>query len=121
MGLSGHLLRPVTGLKRWPLKPIKGCSVGIGLLSFSSIGRPVYIESRVCVVKGVVKCGFEYLCVVYHTCRQHNVGVGEGTIKKIAEEHFGSATPGAKKQTNCILNFLCHITQACLKIWARQK
>ena len=45
--------------------------------------RPVYIESRVCVVKGVVKCSFEYLCVVRHdTRRRHNVGVGEGTIKK---------------------------------------
>ena len=47
------------------------------------ICRPVYIESRVCVVKGVVKCSFKYLCVVHHdTRRQHNVGVGEGTIKK---------------------------------------
>ena len=45
--------------------------------------RPVYIESRVCVVKGVVKCSFDYLCVVRHdTRRQHNLGVGEGTIKK---------------------------------------
>ena len=60
------------------------------------IGRPVYIESRVCVVKGVVKCSFKYLCVVHHdTRRQHYVGVGEGTIKKkIAEEYFRSATPG---------------------------
>ena len=48
-----------------------------------STTRPVYIESRVCVVKGVVKCSFEYLCVVRHdTRRRHNVGVGEGTIKK---------------------------------------
>ena len=39
--------------------------------------RPVYIESRVCVVKGVVKCSFEYLCVVRQdTRRQHNLGVG---------------------------------------------
>ena len=30
------------------------------------IGRPVYIESRVCVVKDVVKCSFEYLCVVHY-------------------------------------------------------
>ena len=46
-------------------------------------GRPVYIESRVCVVNGVVKCSFEYLCVVCHDKRcRHNVGVGEGTIKK---------------------------------------
>ena len=61
--------------------------------------RPVYIESRVCVVKGVVKCSFDYLCVVRHgTRRQHNLGVGEGTIKKkIAEECFRSATPGQKK------------------------
>ena len=45
--------------------------------------RPVYIERRVCVVRGVVKCSFEYLCVARHdTRRQHNVGVGEGTIKK---------------------------------------
>ena len=45
--------------------------------------RPVYIESRVCVVKGVDKCSFEYLCVVCHdTRRRHNVGVGQGTIKK---------------------------------------
>ena len=43
--------------------------------------RPVYIESRVCVVKGVVKCSFEYLCVVRQDTRgQHNLGVGEGTI-----------------------------------------
>ena len=58
--------------------------------------RPVYIESCICVVKGVVKCSFEYLCVVRHDMlRQHNVGVGEGTIKKkIAEEYFRSATPG---------------------------
>ena len=53
---------------------------------FSLLGcfiyRPVYIESRLCVVKDVVKCSFEYLCVVHHdTCRQHNVGVGERTIK----------------------------------------
>ena len=54
--------------------------------SRSAVNRPVYIESRLCVVKGVVKCSFEYLCVVRHdTCRRHNVGVGEGTIKKIAE------------------------------------
>ena len=62
-----------------------------------SIFRPVYIESRVCVVKGVVKCSFEYLCVVcLDMRRRHNVGVGEGTIKKkkIAEEYFRSATPG---------------------------
>ena len=26
--------------------------------------RPVYIESRVCVVKDVVECSFEYKCVV---------------------------------------------------------
>ena len=48
-------------------------------------GRPVYIESRLCVLKDVVKCSFEYLCVVHHTihmCRQHDVEVGEGTIKK---------------------------------------
>ena len=44
--------------------------------------RPVYIESCVCVVKGVVKCSFEYLCVVRHDTRsQHKLGVGEGTIK----------------------------------------
>ena len=48
----------------------------------ASLCRPVYIECRVCVVKDVVKCSFEYLCVVHHdTRRQHNVGVGEGTIK----------------------------------------
>ena len=48
-----------------------------------SYSKPVYIESRVCVVKGVVKCSFEYLCVVCHdTRRRHNEGVGEGTIKK---------------------------------------
>ena len=29
--------------------------------------RPVYIESRVCVVKEAVMCSFEYWCVVYHT------------------------------------------------------
>ena len=32
-----------------------------------SIIRPVYIESRVCVVKDAIKCSFEYLSVVYHT------------------------------------------------------
>ena len=41
--------------------------------------RPVYIESRVCVVKDVVKCSFQYLCVVHHDMhRQHNVGVRGG-------------------------------------------
>ena len=36
------------------------------------------------------------------SCRQDNVGVGEGTIKKVAEEHFGpdtlvqTATPDLK-------------------------
>ena len=41
--------------------------------------RPVYIESRLCVVKDVVKCRVEYLCVVHHDMRrQHNVGVGGG-------------------------------------------
>ena len=44
--------------------------------------RPVCIESRVCVLKNVVKCSFEYLCVVHYMCCQHNVGVGEGTIIK---------------------------------------
>ena len=40
--------------------------------------RPVYIESRVCVVKEV-KCSFKYLCVVHHDMRrQHNVGVRGG-------------------------------------------
>ena len=63
--------------------------------------RPANIESRVCVVKGVVKYGFEYLCVVRHdTRRQHNLGVGEGTVKKIAEECFRSATPGQKNPQN---------------------
>ena len=45
----------------------------VGELSCSLIGRtyrPVYIESRVCVVKGVVKCSFEYLCVVRHDTRR---------------------------------------------------
>ena len=52
-------------------------------LLIHSWNRPVYIESCVCVVKEVVKCSFEYLCVVHRdTCCQHNVGVGEGTIKK---------------------------------------
>ena len=31
--------------------------------------RPVYIGSCACVVKIVVKCSFEYLSVVHHTCR----------------------------------------------------
>ena len=52
-------------------------------LLFYLFSRPVYIESRICVVKGVVKCSFEYLCVIRHDMRRgHNVGVGEGTIKK---------------------------------------
>ena len=50
------------------------------------------------VTSDVVKCSFEYLCrVVHHTCRQHNVGVAVGTIKKMTEEYLGSATPGRKK------------------------
>ena len=71
-----------------------------------AITRQVYIKSRICVVKDVVKCSYEHLCVVHRdTCCQHNVGVGEGTIKKIAEEYFGSATlrkkiPLVKKKKN---------------------
>ena len=61
----------------------------MGSIPAIALNRPVYIE---CVLKDVVKCSFEYICVVHHTCGQHNVGVGEGTIKKIAEEHFGTAT-----------------------------
>ena len=64
----------------------------MGSIPAIAFNRPVYIESRVYVLKDVVKCSFEYVCVVHHTCRQHNVGVGEGTIKKKAEEHFGTAT-----------------------------
>ena len=60
----------------------------------SAFSRPLYIESCVCVFKDVVKCSFEYLCVVHHDTRcQHNVGVGGGAI---AEEYFESATPGQK-------------------------
>ena len=36
---------------------------------------------------------------------QHNSGVGgEGAIKKIAEEYFGSATPGQKKKRKEVQN-----------------
>ena len=44
--------------------------------------RPVYIESCTCVVKDAVKCSFECLSVVNHTCRKHSVGVGDGEIIK---------------------------------------
>ena len=37
------------------------------LIPFGIIYRPVYIESRVCVVTEAVMCSFEYWCVVYHT------------------------------------------------------
>ena len=41
-----------------------GCGRWTGVQTDS---RPVYIESRICVVKEAVMCSFEYLCVVYHT------------------------------------------------------
>ena len=76
---------------------------------------------------------FKYLCVVHHDMRcLHNVGVGAGNKKK-AEEYFGSATPGQKNETtksktkknlgigSLYFAFSFNITQACLKIWARQK
>ena len=44
--------------------------------------RPVYIESCACVVKDAVKCSFECLSVVHHTCRKHNSGVGDEEITK---------------------------------------
>ena len=44
--------------------------------------RPVYIESWTCVVKDAVKCSFECLSVVHHTCRKHGLGVGDGEIIK---------------------------------------
>ena len=37
----------------------------VAVLNFRKY-RPVYIESRVCVVKEAVMCSFEYWCVVYH-------------------------------------------------------
>ena len=37
--------------------------------------RPVYTESSVCVVKGVVKCSFEYLCVVRHDTLRQGVNI----------------------------------------------
>ena len=37
--------------------------------------RPVYIEICTCVVKDALKCSFEYLSVVHHTCHKHSVGV----------------------------------------------
>ena len=46
------------------------------------IPRPVYIESCACVVKDTVKCSFECLSVVHHTCRIHSVGVGDGEMIK---------------------------------------
>ena len=36
----------------------------------SCVHRPVYIESRVCVVEEAVMCSFEYLCVVYRFIHQ---------------------------------------------------
>ena len=44
--------------------------------------RPVYIESCACVVKDAVKCSFECLSVVHHSCRKHSVGVGDGEMIK---------------------------------------
>ena len=44
--------------------------------------RPVYIESCACVVKDAVKCSFECLSVVHHTCRIHSVGVEDGEMIK---------------------------------------
>ena len=35
--------------------------------------RPVYIESCARVVKDAVKCSFECVSVVHHTCRKHSV------------------------------------------------
>ena len=44
--------------------------------------RPVYIESCVCVVNDAVKCSFERLSVVHHTCRIQSVAVGDGEMIK---------------------------------------
>ena len=44
--------------------------------------RPVYFESCACVVKDAVKCSFECLSVVHHTCGIHSVGVGDGEMIK---------------------------------------
>ena len=39
------------------------------MMMMSDEYRPVYIGRCACVVKIVVKCSFEYLSVVHHTCR----------------------------------------------------
>ena len=77
-----------------------------------------------------------YLCVVHRDmCCQHNVGGGEGTIKKQQLKSTLDQLPRVKKlplvkktqksytekrlgigsPVFCI--FFCHITQAFLKIW----
>ena len=47
-----------------------------------NVYRPVYIESCACVVKDAVKCSFECLSVVHHTCCIHSVGVGDEEMIK---------------------------------------
>ena len=47
-----------------------------------SVVRTVYIESCACVANDAVKCSFECLSVVHHTCRIHSVGVGDGEMIK---------------------------------------
>ena len=44
--------------------------------------RAVYIGSWACVVKDAVKCSFEYLSVVHHSCCKHSVGVGDEEMIK---------------------------------------
>ena len=52
------------------------------------VQRQVFLQPGVgfccasCVVKDAVKCSFECLSVVHHTCRKHSLGVGDGGIIK---------------------------------------
>ena len=80
------------------------------------ICRPVYIESCACVVKDAVKCNFECLSVVYHTCRKHTLGVSDGEIIKL-QRVLWTSFPWSKKSPTlkkfghrfpCNLHFLRH-------------
>ena len=62
--------------------------------------RPVYIESCACVVKDAVKCSFECLSVVHHTCRIHSVGVGDGEIIKLPKNTSDQLL--MVKETSCV-------------------
>ena len=99
-----------------------------------SLCRPVYIEICACVVRDAVKCSFECLRVVHHTCCKHSVGVEDGEIIKSMLKSTLDQLPMVKKTKSnakkklgissaviCILFVTPYpFTLAYLKIWAKQ-